>query len=60
MASSVQPKDKTVNVNGINLHYLDWGNEGKPKIFFSMDCAGIATLGTTFLWNSAKTTILLR
>ena len=34
MASSVQPKDKTVNVNGINLHYLDWGNEGKPKILF--------------------------
>ncbi len=32
MATSVQPKDKTVNVNGINLHYLDWGNEGKPKI----------------------------
>ena len=34
MASSVQPKDKTVNVNGINLHYLDWDNEGKPKILF--------------------------
>ena len=32
MATSVQPKDKTVNVNGINLHYLDWGNEDKPKI----------------------------
>ena len=32
MATSVQPKDKTVSVNGINLHYLDWGNEGKPKI----------------------------
>lgn len=32
MATSVQPKDKTVNVNGINLHYLDWGNEGNPKM----------------------------
>ncbi len=32
MATSVQPKDKTVNVNGINLHYLDWGNEDKPKV----------------------------
>ena len=32
MATSVQPKDKTVNINGIDLHYLDWGNEGKPKI----------------------------
>ena len=32
MATSVQPKDKTVNVNGVNLHYLDWGTEGKPKV----------------------------
>ena len=32
MATSVQPKDKTVNINGINLHYLDWGAEGKPKV----------------------------
>ena len=32
MATSVQPKDKTVNVNGINLHYLDWGAEGKPTV----------------------------
>ena len=32
MATSVQPKDKTVNVNGINLHYLDWGTDGKPKV----------------------------
>ena len=32
MATSVQPKDKTVSVNGINLHYLDWGNEDKPKV----------------------------
>ena len=32
MATSVQPKDKTVNVNGINLHYLDWGTEGKSKV----------------------------
>jgi pimeloyl-ACP methyl ester carboxylesterase len=28
----VQPKEKSVNVNGINLHYLDWGTEGKPKV----------------------------
>ena len=32
MATSVQPKDKTVKANGINLHYLDWGTEGKPKV----------------------------
>ena len=34
MATSVQPRDKTAKVNGINLHYLDWGNEEKPKILF--------------------------
>jgi len=32
MATSVQPKEKSVNVNGINLNYLDWGTEGKPKV----------------------------
>jgi len=32
MTTQVQPKDQTVNVNGINLHYLDWGNEGNPVV----------------------------
>ena len=32
MATSVQPKEISVNVNGINLNYLDWGTEGKPKV----------------------------
>jgi len=32
MATSVQPKEKSVNVNGMNLYYLDWGTEGKPKV----------------------------
>jgi esterase len=32
MATSVQPKEKSVHVNGINLYYLDWGTEGKPKV----------------------------
>ena len=27
MTTQVQPKDKTVSVNGLTLHYLDWGNE---------------------------------
>jgi pimeloyl-ACP methyl ester carboxylesterase len=27
MATQVQPKDKTVLVNGLKLHYLDWGND---------------------------------
>ena len=30
MTTRVQPQDKTVNVRGLNLHYLDWGAPGKP------------------------------
>jgi pimeloyl-ACP methyl ester carboxylesterase len=30
MVTQVQPKDKTVTVNGLKLHYLDWGAEGSP------------------------------
>lgn len=30
MTTQVQPKDKTVTVNGLTLHYLDWGAEGSP------------------------------
>ena len=32
MTTQVQPQDKTVNANGLNLHYLDWGNTGKPTV----------------------------
>ena len=32
MTTQVHPKDQMVNVNGINLHYLDWGNEGNPVV----------------------------
>ena len=30
MTTSVQPRDKIVTVNGMNIHYLDWGTEGNP------------------------------
>lgn len=32
MTTKVEPKDKTVSANGINLHYLDWGAAGSPPI----------------------------
>ena len=32
MTTQVQPKDKTVSVNGLTLHYLDWGNEGATPL----------------------------
>ena len=57
MATSVQPKDKTVNVNGINLHYLDWGTEGKPKVLLLHGLRGIATHGTTFPPIYVRTTM---
>ena len=30
MTTQVQPQSKTVTANGHTLHYLDWGNVGKP------------------------------
>jgi len=30
MTTRVQPQDKTVTVNGLKLHYLDWGATGRP------------------------------
>ena len=32
MTTQVQPKSKNITANGINLHYLDWGTEGKPPL----------------------------
>lgn len=30
--SEVLPEDRFVEANGMRLHYLDWGNPGKPKM----------------------------
>ena len=32
MTTQVQPRDKTVNVNGLKLNHLDWGNESAPPM----------------------------
>ena len=32
MTTIVQPRDMMITVNGMNIHYLDWGNRGKPVI----------------------------
>ena len=32
MTTQVQPQSRTVTANGIKLHYLDWGTEGKPPL----------------------------
>ena len=32
MTTLVQPKSMRVSVNGLDLHYLDWGNVGAPPV----------------------------
>ena len=32
MTTQVRPASKNVTANGINIHYLDWGTEGKPPM----------------------------
>ena len=32
MTAALQPIDKTILVNGLNIHYLDWGNAGKQPL----------------------------
>ena len=32
MTTQVQPQDKTITVNGLNLHYLDWGTPDAPPL----------------------------
>ncbi len=32
MTTKVQPQEKTITVNGLSLHYLDWGTVGKPVV----------------------------
>ena len=32
MATQIQPQDKAVTANGLNLHYIDWGTAGKPTM----------------------------
>ncbi len=31
-AKTIEPKEKYLNVNGIRLHYLDWGKHGHQPI----------------------------
>ncbi|MEQ1774487.1 MAG: alpha/beta hydrolase [Burkholderiales bacterium] len=45
MTATTQPIDKFVNVNGLQIHYLDWGNTGKPPLIL---LHGIARVAHTF------------
>ena len=44
-ASHAQPVDRNVTVNGIRIHYLDWGTMGKQPLIL---LHGIARVAHTF------------
>ena len=44
-AAGAAPADRNVTVNGLNIHYLDWGSAGKPPLIL---LHGIARTARTF------------
>ena len=48
MATRVKPQDKTVAVNGLTLHYLDWGMPESRPWCCSTGCGDTPTPGTTY------------
>ena len=46
MTTQVQPKSRTLTANGINIHYLDWGAEGKPPLVLLHGLRGHAAVWT--------------
>ncbi|MPZ99089.1 MAG: alpha/beta fold hydrolase [Dehalococcoidia bacterium] len=42
MTTAVQPQSRTVNANGLNLHYLDWGKEGSTPLVLLHGLSGAA------------------
>ena len=45
MSIAAQPTDKFITVNGLQIHYLDWGNAGKQPLIL---LHGIARVAHTF------------
>jgi len=48
MAKDTQPTDKSLDVNGLTLHYLDWGNESAPPMVLLHGFSGHAHTWDTF------------
>ncbi len=46
MTTQVEPRDGVVEVNGLRLHYLDWGNESAPPMLLLH-----ATASNAHLWD---------
>lgn len=49
MTTTVQPTDVMVTCNGMNFHYLDWGNEGAPVLLLLHGLRGHA-----HAWNDVS------
>jgi pimeloyl-ACP methyl ester carboxylesterase len=41
-AAVAQPADREVSVNGLRIHYLDWGNDAKPPLILLHGIARVA------------------
>lgn len=48
MATPLEPRDKTITVDGLQLHYLDWGTAGKPPMVLLHGLRGHAHSWDTF------------
>src|SRR3979409_517774 len=45
LSQATQPADRFITVNGLRLHYLDWGNDTKPPMIL---LHGIGRVAHTF------------
>ena len=45
--TDITPTDHNVEVNGLNIHYLDWEGHRAGTCCWCMDRAGTLTTGTT-------------
>src|ERR671929_29579 len=56
MATQVTAVDKFVTVNGLRLHYLDWGNEAAPVVEDSGPATSPPAPGTARISREVEST----
>ena len=57
-AMDVPYEDHMVNVEGVDIHYLTWGEAGRPGLVSSTAVPLMHTGGLTWLPSSRKSTVL--
>ena len=57
-AMDVPYEDHMVNVEGVDIHYLTWGEAGRPGLVFVHGGAAHAHWWTPWLPSSRKSTVL--